>query len=92
MNDIIRHEIQCGLTLSADAKGIYGRGTSSDSALQDFRSAVECRVCDQLGGTYLGPSEKQYQNDYFNDLENNCDDGVRVVRDYKRSVAVFISQ
>ena len=79
--------------LSADAKGIYGRGTScATTAVHDFRLAVECRVHDELGGIYLGSSEVQYQNEYFYDLENDCDDGVRVVEKIQCTVTVFTDE
>lgn len=80
------------IAVSTDAKGIYGRGTSRDAALHDFRLAIECRLCDQLGGIYLGTSEEKYQNDYFSDLENDCDDGVRVVKKYQCTIAVFTDE
>ena len=78
--------------VSADAKGIYGRGTSCDAAVHDFRLAVECRVHDELGGIYLGSSEVQYQNEYFYDLENDCDDGVRVIEKFQCTVSVFTDE
>ena len=78
--------------VSADAKGIYGRGTSCDAAVHDFRLAVECRVHDELGGIYLGSCEVQYQNEYFYDLENDCDDGVRVVKKFQCTVSVFTDE
>lgn len=77
------------MVASADAKGIYGDGNSVDEATDDFRLAVECRVFDKQGGIYRGTSNEEFQRNYFYDLENDCEDGVKIVNKYQCTVKVF---
>ena len=54
--------------ISFDAKGIYGRGSTEDEALTDFRTAVKERVESGDGGIYLQTSEYDSQEAEFADL------------------------
>ena len=46
---------------------------SCEEALEDLRTAIECRVFDKQGGIYGGTSNEEFQNDYFHDLETDCE-------------------
>ena len=41
-----------------------------------FMAAIECRVFDKQGGIYRGTSNEENQNDYFHDLETDCEKDV----------------
>ena len=78
------------MAASADAKGIYADGKSSEEALEDLRTAIECRVFDKQGGIHSGTSKEEFQNDYFHDLETDCEkDVVKIVNKYQCTVTVF---
>ena len=44
--------------------------------VEDLRTAIECRVFDKQGGIYRGTSNEENQNDYFHDLETDCEKDV----------------
>ena len=78
------------MAASADAKGICADGKSCEEALEDLRTAIECRVFDKLGGIYRGTSNEEFQNDYFHDLETDCEkDGAIIVNKCLCTVIVF---
>jgi hypothetical protein len=72
-----------------DGKGIFAHGTCREDALDDFRMAVEDRVQEKLGGIYLGTSNHNFQDQYFRDLEYDCDDGVKVIDKWHVNVTIF---
>jgi hypothetical protein len=78
------------IAASADAKGIYGYGNSQDDVLEDLILAIECRVFDKQGGIHRGTSNQEYQNNYFYDLEKDCEaDGVKMMNKFHCTVSVF---
>jgi hypothetical protein len=64
----------------ANMKGIYGHGASPNDRKEELRLAAEDRLNHELGGNNSGTSDPFFQDTYFNVFENDCEDGVRLLR------------
>ena len=89
LNCLLVHLTTGYRVVTFDAKGIYGRGSTEDEAIGDFRTGVEERVYLGDGGIYLQTSEYDSQEAEFADLIEKYKDSKLFLSKERVKVTVF---
>ena len=89
LNCLLVHVSKGFRAISFDAKGIYGRSSTEEEAISDFRTAVEERVESGDGGIYLQTSEYDSQETEFADLIEKYKDSKLFISKKRFRVTIF---